>query len=378
MVINRSRAQTPSTAAIASTFGLTISEVRSRAVVAPLGRPVRTAVGTIANAPLVLIDIATDHGISGSAYVFAYTTTLLAALHRVVTDIGAELAGMPALPRDMTRYFDRRFRLPGWQGLVGMAVGGLDMALWDAIGRAADQPVAELLGVKPKPVPAYDSYGIVDPRVDLPAIEASLQRGFRAIKIKLGEGDLEHDVETVRAVRQTIGSGIKLMLDFNQSLDATEAVRRIRALEPFEPYWIEEPVRAEDLAGHAQVRASVDTPIQTGENWWFPAGIAAALAAGASDFAMMDLMKIGGISGWMEAASLAAAAGMPVSSHIFVEASAHALAATPTAHFIEHWNLAGAVLAKSVEVVNGTITATGPGLGIAWNEEAVKRFLALS
>jgi mandelate racemase len=123
-----------------STFGLTVREVRSRAVVAPLSRPVRSAVGTIANAPLVLIDIATDHGIRGSAYVFAYTTTALAALHQVVTDIGAELTGTPALPRDMMRYFDRRFRVLCWQGLVGMAVGGLDMALWDALGRAAGQP----------------------------------------------------------------------------------------------------------------------------------------------------------------------------------------------------------------------------------------------
>jgi mandelate racemase len=83
--------------------------------------------------------------------------------------------------------------------------------------------------------------------------------------IKLGEGDIERDVATVRAVRKAIGSGITLILDFNQSLDATEAVRRIRALEPFEPYWVEEPVGAEDLAGHAQVRALVDIPIQPGE-----------------------------------------------------------------------------------------------------------------
>jgi mandelate racemase len=361
----------PSVATVATVTGVT-----ARAVVAPLGRPIRTAVGTIADAPLVLIDIRTSDGGKGSAYVFAYTKIALAALQRLVTEIGAELAGRPALPRDLMRHFDRRFRLLGWQGLVGMALSGLDMALWDALGRAAGQPVATLLGAAPKPLPAYDSYGLVDTRADLPALEASVKRGFGAIKIKLGEGRVEDDIAVMHAVRETIGNDVRLMVDFNQSLDAAEAIRRIRAIEPFEPYWIEEPVKAEDLAGHAQVRASVGTPIQTGENWWFPAGMAAALAAGACDFAMPDVMKIGGISGFTEAAALAAAAGVPLSSHLFIEASAHVLAAAPGAHFIEYLDLAGAVLEKPVEVVDGTISATGPGLGIEWNEAAIERYAA--
>jgi mandelate racemase len=134
--------------------GATIVAVAARAVVAPLERAVRTAVGTIAEAPLVLIDVHTSDGGRGSAYVFAYTTTALAALQRLVLDIGAELAGKRVLPRDLMRHFDRRFRLLGWQGLVGMALSGLDMALWDALGRAAGQPVAALLGAAPRPLPS--------------------------------------------------------------------------------------------------------------------------------------------------------------------------------------------------------------------------------
>jgi mandelate racemase len=355
-------------------FSLTIQEVAARSVVVPLSRPVRTAVGTIASAPLVLIDVRTAEGVTGSAYIFAYNGAALAGLRRLVVDIGAELSGRPALPRDLMRGFDRRFRLLGWQGLVGMAISGIDMAIWDALGRATGQPVAALLGASVKSLPAYDSYGVIDPRTDLAALEASVQRGFRAIKIKLGDGHLAADVAAVAAVRDVIGPHIQLMVDFNQALDATEAVRRIKAIEPFGLCWIEEPVKAEDLAGHRQVRSSVATPIQTGENWWFPAGLAAALAAGACDYAMPDLMKIGGITGWMEAAALASAAGMPVSSHIFPEASAHVLAATATAHFIEHLDLAGALLTQPIEVIEGAIAARGPGLGMTWNEEAVTRF----
>jgi mandelate racemase len=257
-----------------------------------------------------------------------------------------------------------------------MAVSGVDMALWDACARAADVPLAVLLGGAPRPLPAYDSHGTVDPVTDGAVIEASLAKGFRAIKIKLGDGDLASDLAAVQMVRGIAGPDIRLMVDFNQSLDPPEAIRRITRLAEFDLHWIEEPVKAEDLAGHRAVREATGAPIQTGENWWFPAGMAAALAARACDHAMPDLMKIGGVTGWMQAASLAGAHNIPVSSHLFVEASAHALAVTPTAHMIEYLDLAGAICADPIRPIDGSVTARGPGLGIEWDQRAVARFQA--
>ena len=352
----------------------TIERIRARPVVAPLKRPVRTALGTIPDAPLVLIDIDAG-GLQGSAYVFSYTPSALAGLARLIADIGAEIVGMPAMPLDIARYFDRRFRLLGLQGLVGMALSGIDMALWDHFARAAGTTVAEALGAAPRPIQAYDSYGVIDIRNDEKALRDSVDAGFRTIKIKIGDGDLGRDVETVGAVRQIVGPGIALMVDFNQSLSVAEARRRIAALAPFDLFWVEEPVRAEDLSGHAMLRQTAGVPIQTGENWWFPAGAQAGMMAGASDHAMFDIMKIGGITGWMAGAALAAQHGMPVSSHIFQEASAHALAATPTALLIEHLDLAGDILIDPATPRNGEITATGPGLGLVWNEAAVSRLM---
>ena len=353
---------------------LTIREIRARAVNAPLKRPVRTAVGSIPTAPLVLIDVATEQGITGRAYLFAYTLAALAPLTRLVEEIGRELKGKPVAPVDRQRDFDRRFRLIGWQGLVGMAVSGLDMAFWDALGQQVGWPVARLLGGAPAPLPAYDSYGIVDPKADERAIVQSVESGFRAIKIKLGEGDLARDVATVKAVRQMIGPGVALMVDYNQSLDPVEAGRRIAAIAEHDIHWVEEPVRAEDLQGHARVRASSPVRIQTGENWWFLRAMADAIAAGASDYAMLDVMKIGGVTGWLRAVGQAEAASLPVSSHIFVEASAHLLPVTPTAHWLEYLDIAGAVMAEPCQVVDGRVTAKGPGLGLAWDEKAVERF----
>ncbi len=348
--------------------GATIKAIRARAVVVPLKRPMRTAVGPIPSAPLVLIDVETSEQINGSAYIFSYTEAALKPLLNLVENIGADIVGTSAAPLERFRAIDRRYRLLGVQGLVGMAIAGFDMALWDALGRSVGKSVAELLGAEPKPINAYDSYGLIDPRAEEAEIRRSVDRGFRAIKMKIGGGGLSADIEAVRELRAIVGPDIRLMIDYNQSLDPAEACARLARLRDFDLHWVEEPVRAEDLAGHARVRAEAGVAVQTGENWWFPADCAKAIAAGASDFVMLDVMKIGGVSGWVRAAALAEAANLPVSSHAFIEASAHLLAATCNAHWIEYLDKAGPILREPLQVDAGTITPRGPGLGMAWDD----------
>ena len=263
---------------------LTVRSVRARPVDAPLERPIRTAVGTIPSAPLVLIDVLTEEGVTGSAYVFAYTPLAMAPLARLIEELGKELSGKSIVPFDRMREFNRRFRLLGWQGLVGMAVAGLDMAFWDALGKAAGWPVVRLLGGEPRPMMAYDSYGVLDLKSDASVVARSVEAGFRGIKIKLGDGDVEKDVATVAGVRKLIGAKVALMVDYNQSLNPTEACDRIERLAEYDLHWVEEPVAAEDLEGHARVRMESPVRIQTGENWWFPRDMAKSIAAGASDY----------------------------------------------------------------------------------------------
>jgi mandelate racemase len=359
-----------------STTTPTIRSVTARAVDVPISRPVKNAFGVIRSAPLVLIDVVTDQGVTGRSYIFGYATLTLAPLVRLIEEIGSGLTGQAIAPFDLMAAMDIKFRLLGWQGLVGMAVSGLDMAFWDALGQVAGQPLAQLLGGSPRPIRAYDSYGAVDPVADAGDLRRSLEQGFRGIKIKGGDGDLANDERVVRAVRELIGPDIALMLDFNQSLDTAEASRRIARLAPYDLHWIEEPVAAENLQGHAKVRETSPVSIQSGENWWFPRGFAEAIASGASDFIMPDLMKVGGVTGWLRVAAQAEAASIPMSSHLFAEASAHVLAVTPTAHWIEYLDLARAIVAEPVQIVDGTITARGPGLGLTWDEAAVAKYLA--
>jgi mandelate racemase len=358
-----------------STAILSIRSVTARAVVAPIARPVKNAFGVIEAAPLVLIDVETDQGVTGHSYIFAYAPLTLKPLVLLIEQIGRDLTGKAIAPFDLMAAMDAKFRLLGWQGLVGMAVSGLDMAFWDALGQAAGQPLAVLLGGSARPIRAYDSYGVVDPRADARDLKRSLDQGFRGIKIKGGDGDAANDERVVSGVRDLIGPDIALMIDFNQSLDPAEATRRIERLEPYDLHWIEEPVAQENLLGHAKVREMSPTPIQAGENWWFPRGFAEAIAVGASDFIMPDLMKCGGVTGWLRIAGQAEAASIPMSSHLFAETSAHMLAVTPTAHWLEVLDLARAVLAEPIKIVDGAVTARGPGLGLSWDETAVTKYL---
>ena len=353
----------------------TIRGVKARPIVAPISRPVKNAFGSIEAAPLVLIDVATDQGVTGRSYIFAYTAMALKPLVHLIEEIGKELVGRAIAPFELMSAMDARFRLLGWQGLVGMAVSGLDMAFWDGLGKIAGKPLVELLGGSVRPIKAYDSYGAVDPKADERDLRRSLELGFRGIKIKGGLGDAATDERIVKGVRALLGPDIALMIDFNQSLDPAEALRRIARLAPYDLTWVEEPVPQENLLGHAEVRKSSSIPIQAGENWWFPRGFAEAIAVGASDLIMPDLMKVGGVTGWLRIAGQAEAASIPMSSHLFAEASAHMLAVTPTAHWLEVLDLAASILADPIKINDGTLTARGPGLGLEWNETEVSKYL---
>jgi mandelate racemase len=272
---------------------------------------------------------------------------------------------------------ERRFVLLGGTGIVGMALAGIDMAAWDATAIEAGMPLARLLGGALRPVPAYNScgLGLMGPeKVAREAVEL-LAGGFRAVKLRLGYVTLEEDLAAVHAVKAVLPAGVRLMTDYNQALDVTEAIRRGLALDALGLAWIEEPVDAQDHAGNARIAAALETPVQIGENYWGPRDMGRALAARASDYTMPDLMRIGGVTGWMRAAALADAAGVPMSTHLFSEMSAHLMCVTPTAHWLEYVDWANPVLREPLAIQDGAaVIRDVAGSGIDWDEQAVARY----
>ena len=354
---------------------LTVRCLTVRAVRVPLSRPHATAGGTVSEAPLVLVDLMTDEGSTGSAYVFCYTPLALAPVARLVENLEAVIAGMPLAPLAIERALQARFRLLGPQGLTGIAMAAIDMAAWDALARSVGLPLVRLLGGESRPTPVYHSLGMGGAELAGREAEESATAGFRGVKYKVGYPDVQTDLAVVRAARKA-GNDLVIMVDYNQSLDVPEAVRRGRLLDDEGIGWIEEPTTADDVAGHAQIAREVTTPIQIGDNWWGTHDMAKSLAAGASDYVMVDLMKIGGISGWLRAAALAEPGGVRLSSHLFSEVSVHLMAVTPSAHWLEWLDLASPILQEPLRIEDGYAAPTdAPGSGISWNEESVARFL---
>jgi len=354
-----------------------ISAIRTTPVLAPLPTPLRTASGSIERFPMVLIELETDAGVTGRAYAQSYLPELLPALHQTVAGLGGMWMDQPLNPRDLHELLRRRCRLLGMKGLAGMALGALDMAAWDAWARSCGQPLARLLGAELRPLRAYHSVGLYDASSVVKVAEATAAAGYAGLKIKLGFPTLSEDLAAVRAARHALGDGIALMVDYNQSLSATEAMRRCRALDEEGLEWIEEPVLADDFEACARIAAAVHTPIQIGENFHGPAEMRAAIAVGAMDLVMPDVQFVHGVTGWMEAAALARAASLPMSSHIFVEASSQLLCATPTAHWLEVLDAAAGLRRSPLVIRDGHLhPSDAPGIGIEWDEEAVARHRA--
>ncbi|WP_309550559.1 enolase C-terminal domain-like protein [Rhizobium rhizogenes] len=360
-----------------SDIDVTIAGVLARSVDIPLEFPVQTSVGLVATAPLVLIDITTSNGVVGHAYLFTYTPMALRAMRELVQALGNALVGQPLAPVQLDALLSQRLRLLGKTGLALMACSGLDMAAWDALARHHRLPLATLLGATPRPVPAYDSHSMEGLKVGVTRAARARDEGYRAIKTKIGYPTLAEDIEVVRALRKTIGDDMELMVDYNQSLSIPEAVRRIHALQGEGVSWVEEPTLQDDWKGHAAIRRKAGLPIQMGENWCGIEEMSKALDADACDLAMPDAMKIGGVTGWLRAAALAKARNMPMSSHLMHEITTHLMLVTPTAHWLERMEQAGPILRQPQRFVDGNaIPADEPGSGVAWDEDAVTRYLA--
>jgi mandelate racemase len=356
-----------------------VKSIRVRAVSAPIKRPLQTSVGTVSSAALLLIDLQTDEGITGRSYLFGIGKHNLAPIVALVEAMAEMVKGDEVSPFDLERKLRAKYALLGVHNIVLFAIAGIDVAAWDACAQALGQPLVRVLGAAPRPVRAYNSNGLgLLPLKELPKAATDLLKGgFTAVKLRLGRPDARDDLEALRTVKKALGPGVTLMTDFNQGLTVAEAIRRGHMIdEEGGVSWIEEPVRADDFSGCSSVRKEIRTPIQIGENFMGPEQMAQAIAAGASDYVMPDLERIGGVTGWMRAAALAQGAGLEMSSHLFPEASAHLLAVTPTSHWLEYVDWADAILKDPIEVKDGFAQIPDlPGTGVAWDEKAVKKHL---
>jgi mandelate racemase len=334
---------------------------------------------TIAEWPLVLIDLLTEEGIIGRSYLEPYIAKSMRYLVPALNDLGALLKGRKVAPIELFDAARKSLQFVGYEGLSMIAASGLDMATWDALAKAANLPLCVMLGGSIGPVKCYNSNGLFlkEPgALAEEALELRDEGGFAGLKLRLGRERAADDLAALDCVRKAVGEDMQLMVDFNQGLDLAEALQRCHMIDDHGLAWIEEPIVYDNLDGYARLAAELKTPLQIGENFYGPREMHKALQKQACDLVMPDFMRIGGVTGWMRAAAIAGAAGIPVSTHLYPEVAAHMMRITETAHWLEWQDWANPILKTPYQLKNVLLHIPDvPGIGLEWNEEAVEAHL---
>jgi L-talarate/galactarate dehydratase len=281
-------------------------------------------------------------------------------------------------PNDIAKLWDKLMWAGASMGRMGMtaqAISPFDIALWDMKAKRANLPLAKLLGAHRDSVQVYNtSAGFLHTPIDqvLKNVEAICARGIGGIKLKVGQPELAKDIDRVSQVRNMLGAEFPLMVDANQQWDRPKAMRACRALEPFDLTWIEEPLDAWDVEGHAALALSLDTPIATGEMLTSFAEHAQFIMAGSSDFVQPDAPRVGGITPFLQIMNLASFKGRKLAPHFAMEIHVHLSAAYPEEPWLEHFEWLEPMFNERLELKNGRMQVPDrPGLGFTLSEQAI-------
>ncbi|WP_105566471.1 mandelate racemase/muconate lactonizing enzyme family protein [Microbacterium halophytorum] len=345
----------------------TIAAVDTRLITVPLTRPWGPDVTEIS---VVAVDVTDSSGAVGHGFSWTPSIGARAVQALLDHDIASAAIGRDAEP-DVWRALWEHLHEAGGGGVTTIALAGLDLALWDLRARRADRSVTDLLGRRHASLPAYGSGVNLHYSLDdlVGQVERWVADGFTAVKFKVGSPDIARDVERVAAVRDVLGPDRTLMIDANQRWSLEKATDAMGRLAEFSPAWIEEPLRADDIAGHAELRRRIDVPIAFGENrhTWYQ--FRDAIDAGAVDVIQPNVIRVGGITPFLEIAELARDRGAQLAPHLLPELSSQLSYALPEETWVEDVESAGfgelGALAEptGLRIADGRATG-GPALGL--------------
>jgi mandelate racemase len=338
----------------------------------PLRKPYRSAKGTLSSLPMLHTEVRTHESVVGHSVVFIASVASLTAAAAIVPglrqDLGTEKRDIGAHGALL------RHKLGTWgrEGIAACAVAAFEWALLDACSQRDRRSVGSLLGSTLTPLATYAGIDLGEPSESADDARKLQRAGHRAFKLKLGHSTVEEDIAVLRSVRDAVGESAHLMADYNQSLTVAEALQRCRALDCVGLVWIEEPVRAWDLKGHAAIAEAVATPIQSGENWWQASQIERAIELHSCDAVMLDPTKLGPF-GWFEATRVVRDAGMPISSHLSPHLCTQLLHVSGCAGWLE-WSDWWEPFLGSVDVRDGTVHPIDTPFD--WDEASLKALRA--
>lgn len=355
-----------------------ITSIKHKTVSVPIRYPVVSCVRQSDRIVFVLADVETDEGITGISYAQAFHVHGARAIRACLSHLEPLVVGED--PRNIEKIWRKMLegiKLMGQQGLPMFALSMIDIALWDIFGNSVNLPVCRLLGGEPGTFPAYQSDGLwlVSPAEAARQAEAFAAAGFQSMKMRLGRTDRKEDEQAVREVRQAIGEQIELMGDVNQGWSVETAAEMDKRLSVYGLRWLEEPVEAEHMEGHAFLSATLGTPVATGENLYGIRPFHRFLQMNAASVYTPDLQRTGGITGWKRINSLIEQYDKRSGIHLFPEYAVHLFTVIRHPVKLEWMSWASSLFEQPLACQDGKLqTPDRPGFGMAWDKRAISAY----
>ena len=328
----------------------------------------------------LLTKVYTDEGITGWAT--SYFGRIPSGMETVKLIIDRELA--PLIlgqdPHDVRRLRSEMYvatEYYGTGGVANFALSAIDIALWDILGKAAGIPVAKLLGARRDAIPAYAMVGWYydgGMKEFLKQCTDAAEEGFHAVKLKVGRGGLQEDIERIKAIHTELGDDFRVMVDANCAFDEMEAVQRGKAYEDLGVYWFEEPLQPYMRDSHARLRQKVRVSIAIGENYYTRHQFYDVIKAGLADVIQPDGRRAGGVTEWMDIGAISEAAGIKLASHGGGPGNVNVLCAIENAIYIESGSLKSEnrMLVTQLKMQDGAIRIPeAAGMGTELQEDYV-------
>jgi L-alanine-DL-glutamate epimerase-like enolase superfamily enzyme len=327
----------------------------------------------------LIVDIETAGGVTGMGYLFGFGPGIRSIAACLEDCIIPHIRGKDAAA--VEEIWDELWTLTmtyGRGGIATMAMSAVDIALWDAVGKRADLPLHRLWGHHRAKIPTYGSGCFRDLGGDGMIAKAQhfVAMGYKAIKMQVAHvHTLDQDLDNVRRMREALGPSIDIMIDANMGWTADVAIEMGRKFQPYDIYWLEEPVPADDFEGYRRVAEAIDIPVVAGETHFTHYDLRPFLTDPCLPILQPDPMH-GGLTDMRKTAALADSAGIAIAPHLFPELNVQALASIPNGVWCENMHLTDDVWIDPPDVADGFITAPErPGHGLRFKEDLRREFV---
>lgn len=355
--------------------GRQIKRISFYKAVSPLSRPIADATHSLPEINFIVTRMELNCGIIGESYLLAFHYSP-EAISGALQDIRQRALGWDvsetgkflALTDAESEYFGR-------QGINRWAQGAINIAMWDAWARSLGQPVWKLFGVHHDRVPLYGSGGWLSYSLDELIEEVSdyAKRGMKAVKIKVGSPDVETDIERLSRVRETVGPGVKIMMDANQGCSLGAAMTLARRSASLDIHWFEEPLINTDFAGYQTLRQQAGMALAMGEREFDTIALRELIRRDALDLWQPDILRLGSVEAWRASASLAAAHNISVLPHYYKEYDVPLLMTIPNPYGAESFDWVDPLITHPIRMKEGfAYPNDGEGWGFRFKDETLQ------